>query len=108
VAQRAGLGVARTGGVGENFSGDLFFAFATGNAGLPPNEYADDAPVTVPLRMLANRWITILFEAVIDATEEAIVNALLAAETMTGRDGITASALEPERLQAALEKLSPR
>jgi D-aminopeptidase len=58
--------------------------------------------------MVANRWITTLFEAVIDATEEAIVNALLAAETMTGRDGITAYGLEPERLQAALEKLSPR
>ncbi|HEV3408011.1 MAG TPA: P1 family peptidase [Gaiellaceae bacterium] len=107
LAQRAGLGVARTGGVGENFSGDLFFAFATGNQGLPPNEYADEAPVTVALRMLANRWITTFFEAVIDATEEAIVNALLAAETMTGRDGITAFGLEPERLATALERLGP-
>jgi D-aminopeptidase len=105
LAQRAGLGVARMGGVGENFSGDLFIAFATGNERLPPNDYADDAPVTVPLEMVANRWITPFFEAVIDATEEAILNALLAAETMTGRDGITAYGLEAERLTEALEHL---
>ena len=102
LAQRSGLGVARMGGVGENFSGDLFFAFATGNRGLPPNQYTDDTALTVPLRMLGNRWITPLFEAVVEATEEAILNALLAADTMTGRDGLTAYALEPDRLLHAL------
>ena len=52
--------------------------------------------------MLHDNHITPLFDAVADATEEAIVNALLAAETMTGRDGITAHALEPEALEEAL------
>ena len=54
--------------------------------------------MTVPVTMLADVHITPLFEAAVDATEEAIVNALLAAETMTGRDGITAHALDHERL----------
>jgi len=104
LAQRAGLGVARAGGLGENFSGDLFICFANGNRGLPPNEYADQAPLHVPVRMLANRWITPLFQATIEATEEAILNALLAAKTTTGR-GVTAHALDPERLLAALGRI---
>jgi D-aminopeptidase len=106
LAQRAGLGVTRAGGLGENFSGDLFICFATGNRGLPPNEYADEPPLAVDVRMLTNRWITPLFQAVVEATEEAIHNALLQAETTTGR-GITAFALEPERLRAAVARLRP-
>jgi D-aminopeptidase len=106
LAQRVGLGVARAGGLGENFSGDLFLCFATGNRGLPPNSYSDPhAPLEVPLRMLSNRWITPFFQAVVEATEEAILNALLAAETMTGRKGRTAHALTGVRLAAALEGL---
>jgi D-aminopeptidase len=107
LAQRAGLGVARAGGLGENFSGDLFIAFATGNRGLPPNEVRDDAPLTVPLRMLANRWITPLFQAVVEATEEAIVNAMLAAGTVTGR-GATAHGLDGARLVDELTALGWR
>jgi len=105
LAQRAGLGVARAGGLGENFSGDLFLCFALGNRGLPPNELGDDMSLSVPVNMLANRWITPLFQAVVEATEEAILNALLAAETMTGRAGVTAHALEADRLFAALGEL---
>ena len=105
LAQRAGLGVARAGGLGENFSGDLFLCFATGNRGLPPNVPSDDAPLSVPVRMLANRWISPLFRAVVEATEEAILNAMLAAETVSGHGGATAHALDPERLLAALRKL---
>ena len=108
LAQRAGLGVARAGGVGENFSGDLFLAFATGNRGLPPGDVGDEAPLTVPLTMLANAHVTPLFDAVVEATEEAILNALLAAETMTGRDGITAYGLEPELLAEVLARFRPR
>ena len=104
LAQRAGLGVARAGGLGENFSGDLFICFSTGNRGLPPNEYADRRPLAVDVRMLSNRWITPLFQAVVEATEEAIHNALLQAETTTGR-GVTAFALEPGTLLAALRRL---
>jgi D-aminopeptidase len=105
LAQRVGLGVGRAGGLGGNFSGDLFLCFALGNRGLPPNEPRDDAPLSVPAQMLANRWITPLFQAVVEATEEAILNALLGAETMTGRGGVTAYTLEPDRLLAALAQL---
>jgi D-aminopeptidase len=96
LAQRAGFGVARMGGLGENSSGDLFFAFASGNHAL------HERNTTLELSMLPNGRIDPLFEAVVDATEEAILNALLAAETMTGRAGHTAYALEPELLRAAL------
>ena len=99
LAQRAGLGVARTGGVGEHSSGDLFLAFATGNRGLPREASAPEGPPTVPLTMLASARMTPLFDAVVEATEEAIVNALVAAETMTGRDGVTAHGLGAERLR---------
>jgi D-aminopeptidase len=98
LAQRAGLGVARMGGVGENSSGDLFLAFATGNRGLA----ADSA--TVPLEMLPNERLTPLFDAVVEATEEGIVNALCAAETMTGKDGVTAHELPLERAREILAR----
>jgi len=87
LAQRAGLGVARTGGAGENGSGDLFLAFSTGN-----RELAGAGAYAVT--MLANESMNALFYAVIEATEEAIVNALLAAETTTGHRGRTAHRLD--------------
>jgi D-aminopeptidase len=93
LAQRAGLGVGRMGGLGENSSGDFFFAFATGNRRLAGRE----PPLGV--QMLPNERINTLFEAVVDATEEAILNALLAAETMTGRNGHTVHALDPASLR---------
>lgn len=102
LAQRAGLGVARTGGVGEHWSGDLFFAFSTANRGMPACDYGDPSPLTIRLTMLSNTYIDALFDAVVEATEEAIVNALLAAETMVGRDGVTAHQLDPDRLVAVL------
>jgi D-aminopeptidase len=98
LAQRVGLGVARQGGTGENWSGDLFFAFSTANRGMPASDYGDPSPLTVAISMLSNAYIGPLFDAVVEATEEAIVNALLAAETMVGRDGVTAYRLEPARL----------
>jgi D-aminopeptidase len=98
LAQRAGLGVARTGGMGEHTSGDLFLCFATGNTGLPADVLGREVPVTIPLQMFADDHITPLFEAAIEATEAAIVNALLGAETMTGVDGVTAHALPADRL----------
>ncbi len=108
LAQRAGLGVARTGGAGEHTSGDLFLCFATGNRGMNTGELGHDSPLTVPLQMLSDAYITGLFHAVIEATEEAIVNAMLSAETMTGRDGITARALPGERVVAALDRWDSR
>jgi D-aminopeptidase len=110
LAQRAGLGIARVGGVGEHLSGDLFIAFATGNvaprggggSGGEPDRTRD--PLTSRVTMLADENMTALFDAVVDATEEAIVNALIAAETMTGRDGVTAHALPHLRLVEAMQK----
>jgi D-aminopeptidase len=95
LAQRAALGVARTGGAGENSSGDLVLAFATGNSA--PAEGQDRVSVT----MLANERIDDLFYAVIEATEEAIVNALLAAETMSGQ-GVTVHRLDPDAFAAVM------
>jgi D-aminopeptidase len=102
LAQRAALGVARTGGAGENSSGDLILCFATGNRGLAGGEAA------VALTMLPNERIDPLFYAVIEATEEAIVNALLAAETMTGRGGATVHRLDPEALVDVMRRYRPR
>lgn len=98
MAQRVGLGVARLGGMGSNSSGDIFLAFSTANPG--GWQRAEVAQVD----LLPNDRITPLFEATIFATEEAIVNALVAARTMTGRNGNTVHALPHDRLQEALRK----
>jgi D-aminopeptidase len=104
LAQRVGLGVARQGGTGENWSGDLFFAFSTANRGMPASDYGDPSPRTIAVTVLSNTYIGALFDAVVEATEEAIVNALLAADTMVGRDGVTAHRLEPARLVEILDE----
>jgi D-aminopeptidase len=98
LAQRASLGLGRMGSVASHGSGDLFLAFATGNRGMSRSAGERDPNLTAPVRMVVDRHITPLFQAAVEATEAAIVNALLAAETMTGRDGITAHALDPEML----------
>jgi D-aminopeptidase len=99
LAQRAGLGIARVGGAGEHSSGDLFLAFSTGNA-----TRSATAPSPQTIEVLSDEHITPLFYAVIEATEEAILNALLAAETMTGRDGNTAHRLDAGRLVEILHR----
>jgi len=98
LAQRAGLGVARMGGAGEHSSGDLFIAFATGNRGLGAEDRTAGRPFTHDVRALDDAWISPLFWAAIEATEEAIVNALVAAETMSGLDGHVAYRLPHDRL----------
>jgi len=107
LAQRAGLGMARVGGTGANSSGDLFLAFATGNRGLPLTARRD-ASREIDVRMVLDDAISPLFEAVIEATEEAIINALVAAHTMTGRDGLTSRALPHDRLVAVMERYGRR
>jgi D-aminopeptidase len=104
IARRAPLGVARVGGLASTSSGDLFLAFATGNRGLPPTEAEADGTGIVGVRGLVDRALDPLFEATVEATEEAIVNALVAAETMTGRDGITAHRLPHDRVVAIMRK----
>jgi D-aminopeptidase len=100
LAQRAGLGIARMGGIASTGSGDIFIAFATGNRGLPGPEpaRAPGAPIAHEVRMLDDPRITPLFQAAVEAVEEAIVNALLVAGTMTGADGITAHGLDGDRV----------
>lgn len=98
LARRAALGVGRMGGLGEDSSGDLFLAFSTAN----PGAAVDTG--TVRLTMLPNDRMNPLFEATVGATEEAILNALLAAETMTGADGNRVYALPADRLVAILKK----
>ena len=102
LAQRVGMGVARMGSYASHGSGDLFCAFATGNRDLSRAAGEDDPRTTVPLRMVPDAQINPLLEAVAEATEEAIVNALVAAETMVGRDGITAHALDHDRLRSIM------
>ena len=98
LAQRATLGVARVGGNGDNGSGDLFLAFSTGNHGIEPEN--DKSPV--PVLMTPNSAISKLFEAVADATEEAILNAVCMAETLTGSTGRIVHALPLDRLKAVM------
>jgi D-aminopeptidase len=98
LAQRAGLGVARMGGTGAHSSGDLFLCFATGNRRLARTSFRADPRLVVDIAGLNDFAIGPLFDATIEATEEAILNALVAAETMTGRDGITAQALPHDPL----------
>ena len=98
IATRVALGVGRMGGRGENSSGDIFLAFSTANA-----RTAADTGVS-SVRMLPNARIDRLFAATIQATEGAIVNALLAAETMTGADDVRIFALPAARLPAIMRK----
>ena len=101
LAMRAGIGLGRTGGGLDDGSGDIFFAFATGNRGIP-RAGLPETPATVPLEMVTNEYMTPLFHAAAEATEEAILNALLTAGDMMGRDDITAHGLTPELLLGAL------
>jgi L-aminopeptidase/D-esterase-like protein len=98
VARRAALGIGRMGGIGGNSSGDIFLAFSTAN----PGAAADTGLVS--LSAIPNDLINPVFEAAIDATSEAILNAMLAAETMTGANGYRVYALPRDRLLAALRK----
>lgn len=98
LAQRAALGIARVGGGGEHSSGDLILAFANGNAGRFESYKLEAATEPFDVRMVPEGSMTELFWSAIEATEEAILNALIAAETMTGRDAITAYALDHDLL----------
>jgi L-aminopeptidase/D-esterase-like protein len=98
IAKRVGMGLGRLGSWASNTSGDLFLAFSTANAG------AARPDGTPALTMLPNDRINPLFQATIDATEEAVVNAMLAAQTMTGADGIRLFGLPGDRVVSALKK----
>ena len=98
LAQRATTGAARVGCVGHDGSGDLFLAFSTGNQ--VPVEAKEAFSVTA----LPGKLMNDLFEAEAEAVEEAILNALTAAETMVGWNGRTAHALPLDELQRVMVK----
>ncbi len=100
IARRGSLGVARTGGIASNGSGDIFIAFSTANAG------AAGSNPTSQITALSNGEISPLFAATVQATEEAIINALVGAETMVGRDGNRSDALPHDRLRAILARFN--
>jgi L-aminopeptidase/D-esterase-like protein len=99
LATRVSLGVGRQGGFGGNSSGDIFVAFSTAN----PRAWFNDQPVT-DVKMLPNDRITPLFQATAQATEAAITNALLAADTMTGANDLRIYAMPVDRMLAAMRK----
>ena len=98
MVKRVALGIGVVGGRGGNSSGDIFIAFSTANAEVSKNEGI------AHLEMIPNDQITPLFEATTAATEEAIVNALVAAETMEGVNGNKVYAIPHDRLVALLKK----
>lgn len=98
VVKRASLGIAKNGGIGSNSSGDIFIALSTANAGAGrENNLAN-------VKMLANDRINPFFLATVQATEEAIINAMVAAETMTGVNGNTVYAMPHDRLRQVMRK----
>ena len=104
LAQRATIGLARVGGLGGDSSGDLFLAFSTGNRGLPRPGDATASLATAAF--LPNATMTPLFEAVADATEEAILNALCMATTMTGINNAVAYTLPLARLREIMNRFA--
>jgi L-aminopeptidase/D-esterase-like protein len=98
LARRASLGLARTGSTSGNGSGDIFLAFSTGNS------HVDASPGPNTVQTVSNDRISPLFSATVEATEEAIVNAMVGAQTMTGIDGHTVIALPHDQLRQVLKK----
>jgi L-aminopeptidase/D-esterase-like protein len=98
IARRVPMGIAKVGGYGGNGSGDIFLAFSTANPG------AASHGVTKNLEMLSNERNSPLFLATVQATEEAIINAMVAAKTMTGINGNTRYSLPHDRLIEVIKK----
>ena len=98
IAQRISLGIGRTGGTGGNGSGDIFLAFSTANPG------AFRRGGTSTIQMMSNDDMNFLMDATVDATEEAIINAMIAAKTMTGANGSTVFAIPHDQVRDILKK----
>jgi D-aminopeptidase len=99
IAKRVTLGLGRLGSISGDGSGDIFIAFSTANPGAGMEQTK-----VVTVQMLPNDRMDALFEATVQATEEAVVNALVAAKTLTGADGHTVEALPHERLREVLKR----
>jgi len=102
LAQRAALGLARTGSTSGNTSGDIFIAFSTGNT-VPQSSDSRTLSATF-VSPESTATLNPLFQAVVEATEESVLNALMKAETMTGINGNKVHALPYDRLKAAMSK----
>ncbi|MFP2911750.1 P1 family peptidase [Pyxidicoccus sp. 3LFB2] len=98
LARRVPLGIGKMGGLGENSSGDIFLALSTQRLKAP------EKASVISVSVLDHERIDPLFEATVQATQEAILNSMLAAETMTGADGIRAFALPQDRLVKAMRR----
>ena len=108
LAQRAGLGIAKFGARGDNYSGDLMIAFSTAARGLPDQGPGARTAVELSVGTLALPYFDAMFAAVIEATAEAILNAMLQAETMMGRDGLVLRGLEGHTLAEILDRYGRR
>jgi D-aminopeptidase len=98
LARRVSLGLGRDGSISGNGSGDIFIAFSTANQGEATTDHVVD------LKMLPNDMMNPLFEATVEATEESVINAMVAATSMTGIDGHHVEALPHDQLRAVLKK----
>ncbi|HMD08342.1 MAG TPA: P1 family peptidase [Candidatus Acidoferrum sp.] len=98
LARRVSLGLGRNGSISGNGSGDIFIAFSTANPG------ADGADHVVELKMLPNDLIEKVFASTVQATEEAVINAMVAAETMIGIENHKVIALPHDKLRQVLRK----
>ncbi|MGB7847390.1 MAG: P1 family peptidase [Candidatus Acidiferrum sp.] len=98
LARRVSLGLGRNGSISGNGSGDIFMAFSTANPGAAAVDH------TVDLKMVPNDMLNPVFEATVQATEEAIINAMVAATSMTGIDNHHVTALPHDQLRAILKK----
>jgi L-aminopeptidase/D-esterase-like protein len=98
LVKRAALGIGRMGGIGGNSSGDIFVAFSTANPG------ADRPSGVTGVQMLSNAALDGLFAATIQATEESIMNAMVASRDMEGVNGLRVPALPHDRVRALLAR----
>lgn len=101
LAKRPSLGLGRLGAVASDGSGDIFLAFSTAN---PTLKSVDEGPAPANIQMFANDLLTPLFEAATQATEEAVVNAMVAAQTVEGADGVRVPRLPHQQLRTILAR----
>lgn len=105
LARRVPLGLARTGTTGGHFSGDIFIAFSTANAGALDSGFPEISREDVALRSLSLvpwNWMDLFYAAVVQAVEEAVLNALVSNSTMTGRSGHLSHALPHDQVRQRL------
>jgi D-aminopeptidase len=104
LAARTSLGIGRVGGGISDSSGDIMLAFSTGTTGVPTEGYAGGHPLTTTHTSVPHQGLDSLFRAVVECTEESIVNAMLASPTMIGARGFTAHGLDPAELLTAFRR----